>query len=230
MQTVLLKQSHEDKFLEQGWLLALAFKEGWACFRVQQKEWSNLEPFSLGGCAAQGNLVAWSEVQDAQTRRYLEPPVDDLIYHTFWGVTPAPARIYLQYPPRSDIGNMLEIPRTITGDIGYIDGNRSPFNGPFSEASELITINERYPAFQVYNPLPDAMYNVMLKFDQRQYTYIIIKNRPLISSMLVGSQRVKKYTMGQAYSNPMNIPKWLSDDVGAELLKYSLEVMEGVTS
>lgn len=223
----ILKVSHEDLFLEQGYLLALGFFEGWACFRLQHKEWANLEPWSLGTVAALGNLSAYNEVQDSNSRHYLEPHDEALIYHSFWGVTPTPARIYVQYPPRTDLGSVLSVPRSVTGDVGYIDGRKSPFDGPFSPATELFTVKERYPQFQVYNPLNDSMYNVMLNFDQRHYSYEVIKDKDLIKDMLVGNRRVKKYTMGAAWPNAMTLPSWLKDLVTSDLLKYSLEVMGG---
>ena len=227
MDTVLLKQSHEDLFLEQGWLLALGFHEGWACFRVTHKEWANLKPFSLGAVVALSNLAAYDEAMDSQSRRYLEPHNEALIYHTFWGVTPTAARIKEQYPPREDLGSMLAIERSDTDAVGYVDGYDSPYRGPYSLKTELFTVKEKYPAFQAYNPLPDDMYNVMLSFDQRHYLYEILKDKDLIKNMLVGGVKVKKYTMGRAWPNPTSIPKWLQDLVGSELLGWSLKVMGG---
>jgi len=226
MQVSLLKQSHEDLFLEQGWLLALGFLEGWACFRIKHREWANLEPWSLGVVTALANLAAYDEIQDAQSRHYLEPHDEGLIYHSFWGVTPTRARIYVQYPPRADIGSMLSVPRTETGDVGYIDGDKSPYVGPFSNATELFTVKEKYPQVQALNPLNDDMYNVMLNFDQRHYTYQIIKNLDLIRDMLTGNRRVKKYTMGPAWPNVMTTPDWLKKAVGATLLADTLKIME----
>jgi len=227
MDVSLLKTSHEDLYLDQGRLLALGFMEGWACFRITHREWSNLKPWSLGGVAAGGNLAAWDEVQDALARHYLQPHSQLLIYHSFWGVTPVRARIYVQYPPRSEVGSVLAVPRTIVGDVGYIDGEKSPFDGPYSIATEMITVSEKYPQYQVYNPLGDAMDNVMLNFDQMHYMYTIIKDRDLIKSILIGSaSRVKKYTIGPAWPNATTIPDWLRKAVGTDLLQYSLSVME----
>lgn len=227
MEQTLLKQSHEDLFLEQGWLLALGFFEGWVGFRIQQKQWANLQPWSLGTVAALSNLSAYNEIMDSNKRHYLEPYEDGIIYHTFWGVTPPPARIKVQYPPRKNIGSMLAVDRSESDNVGYIDGYKSPFWGPFSRETEIFTLKERYPAYQAYNPLNDSMYNVMMNFDQRQYTYEIITDKALLKDMLIGGVRVKKFTMGNAYPNPMSIPKWLADLAGTELLTYSNKVMGG---
>lgn len=226
MQISLLKTSHEDLFLEPGWLLALGFLEGWVCFRIKHKEWANLEPVSLGAVSALSNLSSYDELQDSQARHYLEPHTEGLIYHSFWGVTPTRARIFVQYPPRADIGSMLSIPRSETGNIGYIDGDKSPYAGPFSTATELFTVKEKYPQVQVYNPLNDSMYNVMLNIDQRHYTYQIVKDIVLIKDILIGRGRVKKYTMGPAWPNVMTLPDWLKKAVGSELLAQTLKIME----
>jgi hypothetical protein len=207
----ILKESHEDLFLEQGWLLALEFDEGWACFRVVGKEWANLQPWSLGPVAALSNLSDWNELKDSQGSRYFEPYTEDLIYHSFWGVTPTAARILVQFPPRKDLGSMLATPRSDKGDVGYIDGRKSSFWGPYSRATEIFTLKSTYPAVNAYNPLNDNMYNVLMNIDQRHYTYEIISDAALIKDMLTGKVRVKKFTMGLAYNGPATLPSWLKE-------------------
>lgn len=223
----ILKTSHEDLFLENGWLLALGFTEGWVCFRIQHKEWANLEPWSLGALAALGQLATFNQIQTANAQHYLEPFDESLIYHTFWGVTPNPVRIYPEYPPRTPIASMLSEPRTVGGNVGYVDGRKSPFNGPFSKVTELFTVNERYPEFQAYNPSNDAVYNVMMNFDQMHYTYQVLTDKVTIKDMLTGRLTVKKYTMGAGWPNAMTIPDWLKRAVTVPLLQYSLSVMKG---
>jgi hypothetical protein len=122
---------------------------------------------------------------------------------------------------------MLAINRTLNGNVGYIDGHKSPFWGPFSEATEFFTVNETYPAFNVYNPTADAFANVMLNFDQRQYSYSIITDQALIKTLLVGQARVKKYTMGTINPQPQKMPLWLQQLIGSDTLNYTLAVMAG---
>ena len=69
------------------------------------------------------------------------------------------------------------------------------------------------------------MENISLNFDQMHYMYTIIKSKDMIRNMLVGSGRVKKYTMGPAWPNATTIPDWLKKTIGPDLLKYSLDVM-----
>ena len=232
MKNSLIKTSTEDLFLEQGWLLALGFKEGWILARIQQEGWSNLQPFSLGAIAAGGTLAVDNTLMDAAQRRYLEPAHEQLIYHSFWGITPAPFRVKMQFTPGEMIGSMVDVNRTATDDVGFIDGDQSPFYGPFSRKTELFTILQRYPAINGFNPTADPISNAMLNIDQRQYTYEIVRDIALIKACLVGSQKVKKYTMGRPYPGPMTIPDWLkklvnTDSRAVDLLQYSLDVMGG---
>jgi len=218
--------SHESYFLEQGWYLALAFREGWVCVRVVQKTWSTLQPWVLGPVAAGGNLATYNEIQDNSNRHYLEPYSTGIIYHSFWGVTPAQAEIKWQYPIRTEVGSMLSVARTLTDNVGLVDGRKSPFWGPYSEVTELFTVKDQYPAFQVYNPTSDPITNVMMNFEQRQYTYDIIKDKALIRELLIGTRKVKKYTMGTV---PLQLeaPGWLSSLVSNNLLEYSKNIMAG---
>jgi len=226
MEATLLKESHENQFLREGYLLALQFAQGYACFRILGWEPSNVKPYSLGAVAAASNLAAWDEIIDANTRRYLMPPEERWIYHSFYGVNKPKARIFFQYPTRQDRGNLVSVQRTITGDVGYIDGEMSPYDGPFALKSQVFTVHELYPAFQCYNPLGDAMDNVMLNIDVMRYSYHIIKNRDLIKDILTLKRPGRLHTMAGIDPEPARIPDWLSDLVGKDLLAYSKTIIE----
>ncbi len=227
MNEVTLKRHHEDYYLDQGWYFALSFNEGWFVGRVVDRMWSNLEPWALGPVASLGNLAAYDDVEDTNARRYLDPFKEEIIYHTFWGITPASARIKWQNPIRQDLGSMLDKTRALNDQVGFIDGYKSPFHGPFSTATELFTVKERYPAFNVLNPTGDAMPNVMLNFDQRQYTYTVVRDKTAVKDLLVGNRRVKKFTMGTADPQPMKMPLWLMNLIGSDMLTYTQAVMAG---
>ena len=227
MKSVLV-ESHESLFLEPGYLLLLQFYEGFVPFRITGRQWSNLDPWALGAVAALGNLAAgYNDLLVAVNQRYLEPYDQLLIYHTFWGVAPTKARAFLQYPPNVDTGSMLNNPRTITGDVGYIDGKKSPYEGPFSRATELYTVKERYPQFQIYNPTNDAIQNAKMRFDQWQYTYQIITDLALVKEMVLGKVMRKTYTMSNALPNVMTVPDWLKTLATPALIKYTADVIGG---
>ncbi len=226
MQVTLLKESHESLFLKEGYLLGLQFQQGYACFRILGGEPSNVKPYSLGAVAVLSNLTAWNEIADAGGRRYLMPPEERWIYHAFYGVNKPKARIYFQYPTRQDRWNLVAVQRTITGDVGYIDGEMSPFDGPFALKSQLFTIHELYPAFNCYNPLNDIMDNVCLNFDIMRYSYLIIKNRDLIRDILTLKRPGRLHTVAGIDPQPARMPDWLSALVGKDLLEYSKTVIE----
>lgn len=226
MRTALMKESHENLFLKEGYLLALQFEQGWAAFRILGWEPSNVKPYSLGAVDAAGNLTTWDEIIDSGTRRYLEPPEKRWINHIFYGVNKPKARIFFQYPTRQDRWNLISVQRTITGDVGYIDGEMSPYDGPFSLKSQIFTVNELYPAFNCYNPLPDDMDNVMLNFDIMRYSYIIIKNKDLIHDILTLKRPGRLHTVAGIDPGPATMPDWLSELIGKDLLTYSKSVTQ----
>jgi len=226
MDIALLKQSHEEKFLQAGYYLGLQFKTGWIVSRILGREWGNLRPYSVGAVAAGGHLAAWNEIKDATDKHYLEPAKRWLWYHTFWGLNTPNARVYVRYPTKSDIGSLTTTTREIDADVGYVPGEDSPYEGPFSAKTELFTAYEKYPAFQVSNVTGDAYANVMFNFDTMKYSYQIIKDKRLIEELLLGKRQCKKYTMGPVDPMPTTVPRWLEDLVGAELIKWTEDLME----
>ena len=225
-QISLLQQSHRDFFLEEGFLFALQFKEGWVVFRVRGWEDSNLTPWNLGSCSALSNLSDWDEVQDSSNRHYLEPHAKTIVKHIFWGVNPPKARVFKQYPARVDRNSLIAVTRSLTGDVGYVNGDESPYEGPFSLRTELFTLKDLWPQFQVYNPLTSTMNYVMMNFDVRSYTYNLMLNRELIKDCLLGQRRCRKHTVG-GIDVPAEIPSWLDELMPAGLLDWTKTVLEG---
>lgn len=226
MDTVLLKQSHEDRFLEVGYYLALQFHGGWVVSRILGREWANLRPYSVGAVTAGAHLAAWNEIKDATDKHYLEPAGHGLWYHSFWGLNTPNARVYVRFPTKDDIGSLTTTTREIDGNVGYVPGSDSPYDGPFSVKTELLTIFERYPAFQVSNVTADAFANVIFSFDVMKYSYQLIKDKKLIEQLLVGGKSCKKCTVGPVDPAPTKTPKWLADLIGSDLLKWTKELVE----
>jgi len=92
--------------------------------------------------------------------------------------------------------------------------------------SQIFTVHELYPAFQCYNPLPDAMDNVMLNFDIMRYSYMLIKDRNLIRDILTLKRPGRLHTVAGIDPQPARIPDWLSDLIGKDLLTFSKTVIE----
>ncbi len=225
-QIALLKTSHEDLFLMPGFYLGLQFNSGWVMSRILGREWANLRPYSVGAVAAADNLSAWNEIKDSTDKHYLEPARRELWYHHFWGINTPNARVYVQYPSKDDIGSLTTTTREVDGDVGYISGVESPYDGPFSVKTELFTVYEKYPAFQVSDVTNDAFSNVMFNFETMKYSYQLIKDKKLIEELLTGKRQCRKYTIGRTDPTPATIPKWLEDLVTKELLKWTKDLME----
>jgi len=231
MQTALIKQSHEDFWLQEGYLLCMQFQEGWVTFRITGREHSNIEPFLLVAALATGaNLVAWNEVLDptAANVRMLEPADNKWLNHVFWGVNHPKVRIFTQYQSRRDRNSLGSATRPITGNIGYVPGEQSPFEGPFSCKTELFIPRGKYPAYNALNPLADAMTNINMHFEVMRYSYQIITRREEAKPVLLGERRRRLYTVGGIDPEPETIPSWLKDLAGGpEALKWGRDVMEG---
>lgn len=232
-----VQQSHRDFFLEEGYLLALQFNEGWVVFRIMGCEDSQLRPWNVGmsngvqGCAGLSNQTAYDEILDSSNRHYLEPAKYTHIKHFFWGVSPPKARIYTQYLTRVNRNSLLPIDRTITGDVGYVNGEYiigSPYDGPFNLKTEQFTVREQWPAFMVYNPCEYTMNYVLMTFDVRTYTYQIITNQQTVQDCLTGQRRCRKHTVG-GIDVPVPIPSWLENELPSGLLDFTQTVMESAS-
>jgi len=224
----LLKESHENFWLPEGYYLALQFAQGWLVVMIRGAEGSNMRPFSLGGVSADGNLSDWNEIKDASDRKYLMPHKEALLKQIFWGVSPAKAKVFFQYASRQDRWSLIAVTRTLTGDIGYVDGEMSPFNGPFSKKTQFFSVYQLYPAFNIHNPTNDRMLDVKLNFDVMTYTYKIVTDKKLIEQLLSGERRVTKHTVGGIDPQPATCPDWLvklnKAPDGSDLFAYTKEL------
>lgn len=236
MDTAVIKTSHQDKWLQQGHILCLQFAEGWFVVRINGREPTNVKPYQLAAALASlANLAAWNTIMDANVpaNRLLEPPDQYVIHQIFWGVSEPRVRIYQQFQSRDDVWSLIGSTRTIQGDVGYVDGVDSPFEGPFSDKTELFTLNQIYPAYNAYNPLPDAMTDLNMNFDIMRYDYTPLTNRDEVKAILLGERRRRMYTMG-SIGDPVNIPQWMRDSLGGpgagvDFLKYTKAVMSEAT-
>ena len=222
----ILKESHENRWLEAGFYLGLQFNSGWVVSRILGREFASLRPFSVGAVTADSHLAAWNEIKDSSDKHYLEPSRRELFYHHFWGVNTPNARVYLQFPSKDDIGSLTTVEREIDGNVGYISGVESRYDGPFSVKTELFTVYERYPAFQVSNVTADNFANVMFHFETMKYSYQLIKDKNLIKELLTGKRQCRKFTLGRADPTPSTVPKWLEDLVTADLIRWTKGMME----
>jgi len=139
-------------------------------FRADTVEGPNdLMNYSLGA-AVQTNTAGtdWDEIIDSSGRYYLEPEYEKIIYHFFFGISPAQTWIYRRYPSNKDINSLLGT-RTIGSGVGHIDGIKSPYRSP-SPISEMFTIKGLHPSFLGYAPYAEpASITVRLNFFVTRY-------------------------------------------------------------
>lgn len=202
------------EFLKPGHYLAVAFREGPAFFRVTGREIMTYEPYEVGTINA-GETSDWIEpTKPGTVYRLLEPENSRFILHTFVGVAPEEAEVYLDFPPRIARYN-LRGTRNVPDNVKWIDGVTSPFEDP-DERAELISFLDLYPAFRIANQSGENIY-AMLSFDIAKYTYRVIRDTKLIDALIEGRKACKIYT----FLEPYEAPSWLKDLVGADLFTYA---------
>ena len=130
---------------------------------------NNLAAYSMGGASAMAAAgTDWDDIVDANSRRWLEPADERVIYHIFTGVSPAQAWVYRRYPANRDINSLLST-RTIGSGAGHFDGWISPYRSP-SPLTEMFTMKGTNPSFLGYNPYAEpSSITVLLYFYVTRY-------------------------------------------------------------
>ena len=217
---------NDEMFLKPGHFLGVAFQEGPVFFRITGREIMSYEPYEVGAVQA-GNTSGWFVPQDDRGNRILEPEREKYILHSYVGVAPEEAEVYLNFPPRVARFSLIGT-RQVPGKTKWIDGVNSPFEEP-NERGELISFVDLYPEFNVANPSSRDIY-AMLDFEIAKYDFRIITDRDLVEKLIEGTKKCKFYTFLQPYQ----MPDWLSRIVNTEgILDYSVKLWKkymGVSS
>lgn len=130
----------------------------------------DLANFSLGSATAfDTDGTGWIEINDSNTRYYLEPEFENIIYQFYFGVAPAQAQIYRRYPSNRDINSLIGT-RAVGSGIGFIDGHKSPYRHP-TVISEMFSLKGSHPSFLGYHP-----YGEPSSITVRLYFYIVRYN------------------------------------------------------
>lgn len=206
---------NDEMFLKPGHYLGVAFQEGPVFFRITGREIVSYEPYEVGEIQA-GNTSDWFVPKDNRGNRILEPERERYILHTFIGVAPVEAEVYLNFPPREARFN-LRGTRQVPGNVKWIDGITSPFEDP-SERSELISFVDLYPEFNVANTSSRDIY-ALLNFEVAKYSFRVIRKTSTIDKLIEGTKKCKFYT----FLEPYQMPDWLQKLVGLDLLDYNAQ-------
>lgn len=209
MEKTILQKSHEDYWLRAGDLLGLQFDKGWCVMRITGREPSNLQHILQARLAALSNLTQFNELQDASANRYPEPYDEPYLHQYYWGVSPPAARVFFQYPTREDRWSLTSLERTITGLVGFVDGYKSPFEGPFSPMTECWGVHELFPAFNVYNPTSQRVFNIKMAVDFMRYTYKVVTDKEEVRQILLGIRPRHMFSMAGIDPRPAISPAWL---------------------
>jgi len=200
-----------EKFIpRENFHIGLLFNEGYFFFKILRKQQLTVfKPFNFdSNVAIQVNATSgWEAPADALGRFYLEPQSEEYIYQFFTGITPSQAKMYLDYEQRDDRMNLIT-PRLVPGQVGFWDGEQSPYNDP-GPLTELWTVKNIYPYFNVENPgITNEGTVISASFWISIFTYQVVEDKNKILSFLRGDKRCTIRTMGDG-SKPIKAPAWL---------------------
>jgi len=166
---------------------------------------NDLADFSLGAATAFSTTgTGWIEINDANTRYYLEPEFENIIYQFYFGVAPAQAQIYRRYPSNKDINSLFGT-RAIGSGIGHIDGHKSPYRQP-SVISEMFSVKGNHPSFLGYHPYAEPS-----SITVRLYFYIFRYNVEFkgLDSAVSDEIRNKAVVRPVGGQDPIDAPNWV---------------------
>ena len=203
-----------DKYIPQeNWFLGLLFDEGYWFVRLVRKQQKTVyKPywFNDGSEISAGSTSGWETPTDTEGRYYLEPQDEDIIHQIFMGITPSTGKVYLAYPKRVDRMNLIT-PRPIPGNIGYWDGEDTPYRNPSPE-TELWTVKDLVPYFNAENPgITGKAQKIGASFYITPFSYKVVKDIDLIKKFIRGEKRATIRTMGDP-DQPISAPAWLLED------------------
>jgi len=211
-------------FLDQGYILGLGFDEGILFVEITAREPKYFE-YEFEKIDPKSGLSEWNDLAKDSRNRYLEPVDKNQIYQIYYGIKPTAAWLYMKFP--SDIDRWTFIDQiTIGKPNGALPGDLSPYEKP-SIATELFTLKDVYPKFQIYNPTDEPITPVMRVIGMA-YEYLIIRDKKLIREYIEGKRRRKLYYLGGVSPHTM-APQWLKSIDGViDLLNFSKAVISEI--
>jgi len=157
----------QKKFLQNNFLMALAFDEGYIFGRVVRRRICMYKPYQV--IDSNGTGIDISEGSHAGPYRVRDPrnTNDDVLYldeimdrnfpwiiHGSIGIKPNTINVYMRYPEGQDIRgrfpNIDPIVPTSGDDVGYVSGIQSPFENP-TDFQEIVIPPKVHVAFEYYN-------------------------------------------------------------------------------
>ena len=202
----------------ENYLVGLLWNEGYFFFKTVRKETTNLSnwcPTAATQTASARNLAVdgvtgWVTPIDQQSRNYLEPQKEGMIYQFFFGIAPSTARIFYSFPLRTDRGSLTtdrELPSN-SADVGFFDGLDSPYEFPQS-ISEFWVVKDKVPFFNLNNyGISGKPITIKMNFYINLFSYYPITNMQIGNDIIAGKRKAHIYTMGDP-EDPASAPSWL---------------------
>lgn len=209
----------DEEIPKENYFVGLLFDEGYWVVRLVRKQQRTVLDYGFGNIEA-GSASDWMTPTDDEGRYYLEPQDQSIIYQIFLGIAPSTAKIYLSYPRRVDRMNLITV-REIPGNIGYWNGEMSPYDNPSPE-TELWTVEDLVPYFNAENPgITGKAQNIWVKFYVTPFSYKVVRDMALIRKFIDGEKRCRMITMGDP-DQPISAPSWILENYS----RYMLAVEE----
>lgn len=193
-------QRYKEALLETGYFAGLRFFEGTLFFVTLGREETNVQHTYAGTFGAGTPITVNSDggfetPTDSSGRNLLEPGTTDIVHQIFTGIAPTSARLFRNFPSGRVIQS-LRGTRSITGNVGYIRGEDSPYEDP-DPKTELWCTKDIVPDFDVFLPpeVRDSQFGKLNHIVIR-YKYAIVQDENLIREFVRRERRVKVVTMG----------------------------------
>jgi hypothetical protein len=143
-----------EKFMDEGSLFGLRFRQGYIFLEVTGWEQVKYEPFNNIGAVDSQSPTGFDRLDDSNGDDilFVEKGQENVI-HAGIGMSPGYIRRYTNYPEgQNRLRTMPNLGIPTAGDnYGYIDGTDSPYENP-TDAEELMIPPGVHLDFNFYNP------------------------------------------------------------------------------
>jgi len=143
-----------EKFMNEGSLFGLKFREGYIFFEITGWDQVKFEPFEQISAIPSTQSSGFTRLEDSSGNDVLfVEKGDKKVIHASIGMTPDFVMRYTNYPEgQNRLRNLPNLTTPTVGDnYGFVDGSDSPYDGP-TDAEELFIPPGVHLDFNFYNP------------------------------------------------------------------------------
>jgi len=233
------------KFLNNNYLLAIEFREGFVFGRVIRRRICQYKPYKL--IDANGNSVDISPSSHAGEYRFRDPRnvQNDILYldsatnsgyawilHGAVGIRPEYVRLYLRIPEGKDIPGKfpaIDPVRPKSGDdVGYITSNESPYDMP-TDFAEIVIPPMVHIGAEYYNTDTARSHRPVLNLLFCVYWMQILQ--PDVHGKLISSIAARKlpaaFLTAGVGDEPMSVPTQVMREWAAKPMKLDEAITLG---